>query len=242
MNVIVHSLLAGAMTLALAASALAHHSAAAYDTRTEVKVTGTIVQYRFANPHVYLTLQVKNADGSTTTTDVEAGAASVLNGLGFTKDSVAVGDVVTVVGNPDRTNAAAAPREGSLQAGRDLCSAEHRVTQRVSGKERGGDQHCRNVVLSSHRIHRLHGRRQSLGSHRQRPRRGGHRGPEGDDTKGLHSSRRTRADVLPRGQYDHRRAQPRGHGRRLDGVSSASCTWMAAHIRRQIRRSCTATR
>ena len=90
MKVIVYSVLAGAMPLALAASALAHHSAAAYDTQTEVKVTGTIVQYRFANPHVYLTLQVKKADGSTTTTDVEAGAASVLNGLGFTKDSVAV--------------------------------------------------------------------------------------------------------------------------------------------------------
>jgi hypothetical protein len=107
MNVIVRSLLAGSMTLALSAAALAHHSAAAYDTQTEVKVTGTVVQYRFANPHVYLTLQVKNADGSTTTTDVEAGAASVLNGLGFTKDSIAVGDVVTVVGNPDRKNAAA---------------------------------------------------------------------------------------------------------------------------------------
>ena len=45
--------------LALAAPALAHHSAAAYDTQKQVKVSGTVVQYRFANPHVYLTLQVK---------------------------------------------------------------------------------------------------------------------------------------------------------------------------------------
>jgi hypothetical protein len=90
--------------LALAAPALAHHSAAAYDTRTEVKVTGTVVQYRYANPHVYLTLQVKKDDGSMVTTEVEAGAAAVLNGLGFTKNSVTVGEVVTVVGNPDRKN------------------------------------------------------------------------------------------------------------------------------------------
>jgi hypothetical protein len=34
--------------------------------------------------------------------EVEAGAASVLNGLGFTKDSIKAGDVVTVVGNPAR--------------------------------------------------------------------------------------------------------------------------------------------
>jgi len=97
--------LAGSIILASASQAPAHHSAAAYDTAKEVRVTGTVLQYRFANPHVYLTLQVKNADGSTTRLEIEAGAASVLNGLGFTKDSVAVGDVVTVVGNPDRKNA-----------------------------------------------------------------------------------------------------------------------------------------
>jgi uncharacterized protein DUF6152 len=88
--------------LGLASPALAHHSAAAYDTQKQVKVSGTVVQYKFANPHVYLTLQVKKDDGSTATIEVEAGAAAVLNGLGFTKDSVKNGDVVTVVGNPGR--------------------------------------------------------------------------------------------------------------------------------------------
>jgi hypothetical protein len=92
--------------MSLVAPAGAHHSAAAYDVQKEVKVTGTVVQCRFANPHVYLTLQVKKADGSTTTIEVEAGAASVLNGLGFTSTSVRVGDVVTVAGNPARTNPA----------------------------------------------------------------------------------------------------------------------------------------
>ena len=100
--------------LARPAPGLAHHSAAAFDTRKEVKITGSVVQYRFANPHVYLTLQVKNEDGSTRTMEVEAGAASVLNGLGFTKNSVAVGDVVTIVGNPARNN------PNALLLGRDL--------------------------------------------------------------------------------------------------------------------------
>src|SRR5262249_11566670 len=36
--------------------------------------------------------------------EVEAGAASVLNPLGFNKDSVKVGDVVTISGNPSRNN------------------------------------------------------------------------------------------------------------------------------------------
>ncbi|HLG54399.1 MAG TPA: DUF6152 family protein [Vicinamibacterales bacterium] len=103
MSAITKTLLACSMALALAAPALAHHSAAAYDTQKEVKVTGTVLQYRFANPHVYLTLQIKKDDGSTSTVEVEAGAAAVLNGLGFTKSSVAAGEVVTVVGNPARS-------------------------------------------------------------------------------------------------------------------------------------------
>jgi hypothetical protein len=90
------------ISLTLAPRAVAHHSAAAYDTQKEVKVTGTVLQYRYANPHVYLTLQVKKDDGSTSTMEVEAGAAAVLNGLGFKKDSVKSGEVVTIVGNPAR--------------------------------------------------------------------------------------------------------------------------------------------
>jgi hypothetical protein len=100
--------------LAAAPPALAHHSAAAYDTQKEVKVSGTVVQYRFANPHVYLTLQVKNEDGTTSMVEIEAGAAAVLNGLGFTRDSIKTGEVVTVVGNPDRS------KPQALMLGRDL--------------------------------------------------------------------------------------------------------------------------
>ena len=106
MNTCVRLLVGCAMSLALAAPVLAHHSAAAYDTQKEVKVTGTVVRYRFANPHIYVTLQVKKDDGSVTAMEIEAGAASVLNGLGFTRDSLKAGEVVTVVGNPDRSGAA----------------------------------------------------------------------------------------------------------------------------------------
>ena len=90
--------------VALAVPLTAHHSAAAFDTQKEVTVTGSVTQYRFANPHIYLTLRVTKPDGSSGAMDVEAGAASVLNGLGFTRNAVAVGDVVTIVGNPGRSN------------------------------------------------------------------------------------------------------------------------------------------
>jgi Family of unknown function (DUF6152) len=98
------AILTCSMSLALVAPALAHHSAAAYNTQQELKVTGTITEYRFKNPHVYMTVEVKKPDGSSSLIEVEAGAASVLSPLGFTKDSVAVGDVVTIAGNPSRTS------------------------------------------------------------------------------------------------------------------------------------------
>ena len=114
MNRIATFVLACSMSLASAAGALAHHSAAAFDTRQEVKATGTVTQFTFRNPHVYMTLLVKKADGSTVALEVEAGAASVLNPLGFNRNSLAVGDVVTIVGNPARA------KPDTLMLGRDL--------------------------------------------------------------------------------------------------------------------------
>lgn len=114
MNGIAKSALVCCLWLALAAPALAHHSAAAFDTQQEVKVTGTITEYSYRNPHIYLVLQVKKADGSVAAMEVEVGAAAVLNPLGFTRNSVAVGDVVTIVGNPARS------KPDQLMLGREL--------------------------------------------------------------------------------------------------------------------------
>jgi hypothetical protein len=114
MNRIVGAGLACSLALALVAPARAHHSAAAFDTQQEVRVTGTLTAYSFRNPHVYMVLQVKKADGSVAAMEIEAGAASVLNPLGFSRDSVAVGDVVTIVGNPARA------KPDTLMLGRDL--------------------------------------------------------------------------------------------------------------------------
>ena len=114
MRKIGESILACSISLALASPALAHHSAAAFNTQEEVTVRGTVVEYTYRNPHVYMTVEVEKDDGSRVEMEVEAGAPSVLNPLGFTRDSVRVGEVVTIAGNPGRRN----PDE--LMLGREL--------------------------------------------------------------------------------------------------------------------------
>jgi hypothetical protein len=106
------------MSIVLAVPVLAHHSAAAYDTQKEIKMTGSVKVYTFKNPHVYMTVQVQKPDGSTSLVEVEAGAASVLNPLGFTKDSVKVGEVVTITGNPSRNN------PDKLMLGKDMVKSD----------------------------------------------------------------------------------------------------------------------
>jgi hypothetical protein len=39
------------LSAALVTPLFAHHSAAAFDTQKEITVKGTVVEYRFANPH-----------------------------------------------------------------------------------------------------------------------------------------------------------------------------------------------
>jgi hypothetical protein len=49
--------------VATAVPAAAHHSAAAFDSQKKVSVTGKVVEYRYMNPHIYLTLEVTKDDG-----------------------------------------------------------------------------------------------------------------------------------------------------------------------------------
>ena len=102
MKIPVPSLLVCAVAAAVCMPALGHHSPAAFDTKTETTITGTITEYSFRNPHVYLTISRKLADGTEVSTEVEAGAGSVIGPLGFTRDAVKVGDVVSISGNPGK--------------------------------------------------------------------------------------------------------------------------------------------
>ena len=88
----------GAALLA-AAPVWAHHAfAAEFDGKTPVKLQGTVTKMEWINPHAWIHMDVKNADGSVTSWMVEAGAPNALLRRGWTKNSLLPGTEILVEG------------------------------------------------------------------------------------------------------------------------------------------------
>jgi len=82
--------------LSVSGPALAHHGNAAYaDTITEFK-QATVTKVLWSNPHALIDFDAKNAKGELVHMVVETAAPQALRLIGWSKDSVAPGDVVTV--------------------------------------------------------------------------------------------------------------------------------------------------
>jgi hypothetical protein len=94
------AMLVGAAALATPL-ALAHHSFAMFDTRSEVTLSGTVREFQWTNPHSWLQLNVQNG-GSTVEYSIELGSPNTMSRRGWRKTSFKPGDRVTVTMNPMR--------------------------------------------------------------------------------------------------------------------------------------------
>lgn len=106
--------LAGATIFLAAAPAWAHHAfAAEFDAKHPVHLEGVVTKVELINPHAWIHVAVKDADGKTSEWMVEAGSPNVLLRRGFTKQTVAPGTAVVVEGYQSK--------DGSMRAnGRDI--------------------------------------------------------------------------------------------------------------------------
>ena len=97
-------LIAAGMLFSISGSQLsAHHSfAATYFEDKQEKVEGDLVQFLFRNPHSFVHLEVKEADGKVVRYAVEWGGGGQLGRQGVTRDTLKVGDHVIIIGNPGR--------------------------------------------------------------------------------------------------------------------------------------------
>jgi hypothetical protein len=82
--------------LTVCGPALAHHGNAAYaNTITEFK-QATVTKFSWANPHALIDFDAKNAKGDVVHMVVETAAPQALRLIGWSKDAIAPGDVITV--------------------------------------------------------------------------------------------------------------------------------------------------
>jgi Family of unknown function (DUF6152) len=81
----------------------AHHSFAAtyFEDKTET-VEGELVQFLFRNPHSFVHVEGKDAQGQVVRYAVEWGAGLQLNRQGVTRETLKPGDHVIITGNPGR--------------------------------------------------------------------------------------------------------------------------------------------
>jgi hypothetical protein len=95
------------IALALAAfSAFSHHSFAVFfDHEKAISIRGKVTEFQFRNPHGIVGVEVTSPDGSKVIWKAETNSPSMMLRRGWTKESIRVGDIVTVDGWPARDGA-----------------------------------------------------------------------------------------------------------------------------------------
>jgi Family of unknown function (DUF6152) len=92
-------MIAGLGLLVAAVPVWAHHAfAAEFDQTKPLKLKGTVVKWEVTNPHSWIHMDVKDADGKAVTWMIEGGSPNNLYRLGFTKESLPPGAEIMVEG------------------------------------------------------------------------------------------------------------------------------------------------
>ena len=86
--------------IALPGVADAHHSYAMFDMTKSIDLKGKVVQFKWSNPHAWLTVEVKDAKGTPVVWNVEMNSPNNLMLLGWKRTSLKAGDDVVITVHP----------------------------------------------------------------------------------------------------------------------------------------------
>jgi hypothetical protein len=83
-------------SIGAAAGASAHHSAAQFDFKNTVNLTGIVKEATFSNPHARILLEVTDDERGTRDIEFEGRSRNSMYRQGFRPDMIKVGDKITI--------------------------------------------------------------------------------------------------------------------------------------------------
>jgi hypothetical protein len=85
-----------AILVASGGAALAHHSYSIFDTSLPTGIEGTVVEFKFTNPHSIMMVKAKDKDGRIVTWTLEGASPTVLVRQGWSARTLKPGDQVSL--------------------------------------------------------------------------------------------------------------------------------------------------
>ncbi|MES2626217.1 MAG: DUF6152 family protein [Pseudomonadota bacterium] len=85
------------------AFANAHHSFAMFDSENQIKLTGKVTRFDWTNPHVYIEMDVVDANGESRSWTIECANISILGRIGWKFNMIKAGDEITAIVGPLRS-------------------------------------------------------------------------------------------------------------------------------------------
>lgn len=130
--------LIAALLLPMAWGANAHHSTAEFDYTKTLTIEGVVKEVQWTNPHSYLQVLVSTDDSAEPEQwSIEIGSPAINSRMGWRKDSVKVGDKVSMEIAPARNGTP----YGTLRVlTKEDGSQLHGVASNVRGERFGGGQ------------------------------------------------------------------------------------------------------
>jgi hypothetical protein len=92
----------GVAALAVGGPAMAHHSFAMFDHINRITVSGTVTDFQWSNPHVFIELAKPDGKGGSSHYTIECASPNVLTRVGWKFNLIKRGDTITALINPLR--------------------------------------------------------------------------------------------------------------------------------------------
>jgi len=86
--------------LLAATSVLAHHSNSAFDGDKVTVLTGTVTEWKWTNPHVWIFLSVDDGKGGKVQWEIEGRTPGQLVRAGWSRTTLKIGETITVDFSP----------------------------------------------------------------------------------------------------------------------------------------------